>query len=60
MMLQAMVAALHHSPSQACKHTLHTPQQKQLKITEEELGIVKHQAQDDITKVPQIIMKALK
>lgn len=60
MMLQAMVAALHHSPSQACKYTLHTPQQEQLKITEEELGIVKHQAQDDITEVPQIIMKVLK
>lgn len=58
-MLHATGATLHHSDSQACTHTLHTPQKKQLKITEKRLGIIKHHAQGGIREVPQIIMKGL-
>lgn len=59
-MQQAIVVTLHHSPSQACKYMLYTQQKQLLKITEEELGIIKHQAQDDITGVPQIVLERLK
>jgi len=60
MMLHATIATLHHFPSQVCRYTLHTPKKERLKITEEELVILKHQAHDDITEVPQVIMKGLK
>lgn len=59
-MLHATVVTLHHSPFQACKYILYTQQKEKLKISEDELGIIKHQGQDVITGVLQIVLKRLK